>query len=66
MKSLIINEFFIVSSNFWTYIDSRFRELFTMISKKVFADLTVVDVLQLPPAKGKVIFSQLFDHSCGQ
>ena len=65
MKSLTINEFFIVSSNFWTYIDSRLRELFTMISKKVFAGLTVVDVLQLPPAKGKVTFSQLFDQNCG-
>ena len=50
-----------VSSHLWRDIDSRLREIFMMIPEKAFAGLsvmTVTDLLQLPPARRKLIFSQ--------
>ena len=54
----------LVSSDLWTDIDSRLGETFMMIPKKAFAGLsvmTVADLLQLLPVKGKLIFSQFYD-----
>ena len=45
-------------------IDSRFREIFVMILKELFAGLLVMTVaylLQLLPVRVKLIFSQFFD-----
>ena len=53
-----------VSGGLWTDIDSRLAEIFMMIPEKAFADLSVVtvaDLCQLPPVRGKLIFSQFFD-----
>ena len=53
-----------VSSDLWTDIHSRLREIFMMIPKKAFAGLSVMtaaDLLQLPPVRGKLIFSQFSD-----
>ena len=55
-----------VLSDLWTDIDSRLGEIFTMIPEKVFANLslmTVVDFIQLPPVRGKVKFSQFSDKA---
>ena len=63
MKLLVIDEHPIVSSDLWTDIDSRLGEIF-MIPEKAFAGLslmTVADLLQLPPVRGKPIFSQFSD-----
>ena len=52
------------SSGLWTDIDSRFGEIFAMISKKAFPGLlvmTVGDLFQLLPVSGKLIFSQFSD-----
>ena len=49
-----------VSSDLWTDIDSRLGEIFVMIPEIAFAGLsvlTVADLLELPPVKGKLIFS---------
>ena len=54
----------LVSSDLWTDIDSGLGETFMMIPKKAFAGLsvmTVADLLQLLPVKGKLIFSQFYD-----
>ena len=54
----------LVSSDLWTDIDSRLGETFMMIPKKAFAGLsvmTVADLLQLLPFKGKLMFSQFYD-----
>ena len=54
----------LVSSDLWTDIDSRLGETFTIIPKKAFAGLsvmTVADLIQLLPVKGKLIFSQFYD-----
>ena len=59
MKLLIIDELSMVSNNLWTDIDSRLGEIFMMIPEKVFAGLsvmTVADLLQLTPVRGKLIF----------
>ena len=53
-----------VSSDLWTDIDSRLGELFMMIPEKAFAGLsvmTVADLLQLAPVRGKPIFSRFSD-----
>ena len=53
-----------VSSDLWTDIDPRLGEIFMMIPEIAFAGLsvmTVADLLQLPPVRGKVIFSQFSD-----
>ena len=49
-----------ISSDLQTHIDSRFAEIFIMIPKRAFAGLSVVtvaDLLQLNPVRGKLIFS---------
>ena len=54
-----------VSSDLWTDIDSKLGEIFTMIPEKSFAGLsvmTVVNLLQQPPARRKLIFSRF----CGK
>ena len=46
------------------FIDSRLGEIFTVIHEKAFTGLSVVtvaDLLQLPPVRGKLIFSQFSD-----
>ena len=53
-----------VSSDVWTDIDSRLGEVFMVIPEKVFAGhsvITVADLLQFPPVRGKLIFSQCSD-----
>ena len=53
-----------VSSDFWTDIDSRLGEIFMIIPEKPFAGLsvmTVADLLQLPSVRRKLIFSQFPD-----
>ena len=60
VKFLIIDELCMVSTDLCTNIDSRLGEIFVMIPKKAFAGLpvmTVADLLQLPPIRGKLIFS---------
>ena len=60
VKFFIIDELSMVSSNLWTGIDSRLGEIFMMILEKVFAALSVLtlaDLLQLTPVRGKLIFS---------
>ena len=50
-----------VSSDLWTYIDSWLGEIFMMIPQKGFAGLsvmTVADLLELLPVKGKLVISQ--------
>ena len=64
VKLLIIDELSMVSSDLWTDIDSRLGEIFAVIPKKEFSGLsvmTVVDLLQLPSIRGKLIFSQFSD-----
>ena len=44
--------------------DTRTGEIFMMIPEKTLADhsvVTIVDFLQLPPIKGKLIYSQFSD-----
>ena len=56
---MIIHELSIVSGGLWTDNDSRLGEIFMMVPEKVFAGLSVVtvaDLLQLPPVRGKLIF----------
>ena len=53
-----------VSGGLWGDIDSILAEIFMTIPEKAFAGLSVVtvaDLLQLPPVRGKPIFSQCFD-----
>ena len=53
-----------VSSDLWINIDSRLEEIFMMIPEKAFADLSVMSVanlLELPPVRGKLIFSRFSD-----
>ena len=64
---LIIDELSIdssVSSNLWRDIDSRLGEIFMMILEKVFAGIsimTVADLVELSPIRGKLIFLRFFD-----
>ena len=63
MKLLIVNELSKTSSDLWTDIDSRMREIFMMTPEIGFAGLSVkalADSLQLPPVRGKLIFTQFF------
>ena len=53
-----------LSRDLWTDIDSRLGEIFLMIPEKEFAGpsvMTVVDLLQARPVRGKLIFYQFFD-----
>ena len=64
MKFLVIDELSMVSSGLWTDIGSKLGGIFIMIPEKVFARPSVmiaVDLLQLPPIRGKLIFSQFSD-----
>ena len=64
VKLLITDELSMVSSDLWPDIDSRLRKIFMMIPEKAFAGLSVMsvaDLLQLPPVRRKLIFSQLSD-----
>ena len=48
-----------VSSDLWTDIDSRLREIFVMIPEKAFAGLsvmTVADLLELLSIRGNLYF----------
>ena len=61
VKLLIIDGLSIVSSDLWTDIDSKLKEMFMMIPEIAFAGLSamsVADLLQLPAVRGKLIFSQ--------
>ena len=64
VKILIMGELSMVSNGLWTDIDSRLGEIFMKIREKAFAGLsvmTVADLLQLPPARGKLTFSRFCD-----
>ena len=53
-----------VSSDLWIDINARLGEIFMTIPGKAFAGLSVMavaDLLQLPPAKGRLIFPQFSD-----
>ena len=53
-----------ISGDLWTDIEPRLGETFMMIPEKVFVGLsvmTVADLLQLPPVRGKFLFSQFSD-----
>ena len=67
VKCLIIDELSLVSSDLWTDIDSRLREILMVIPEKASDDLsvmTVADFLHESPVRGKLTFSQFFDkHS---
>ena len=57
VEFLIIDELSMVSSGLWRDIDSRLGEIFMMFPEKAFAGLsllTVADLLQLPPVRGKL------------
>ena len=61
---LIIDELSMVSSDLWADIDSMLGEIFMMFTEKPFAGLSVMavaDLLQLPPVRGRPIFSQFSD-----
>ena len=61
VKFLIMDEHSMVSSYLRTHINSRLGEIFIMIPKKAFAGLLIMneaDFLQLPPVRGKLIFSR--------
>ena len=65
VKLLITDELSMVSSDLWTDIDSRLGEIFMMIPQKAFAGLSVMavaDLHQLPPVRGKPIFSKFSDR----
>ena len=50
----------------WTDIDSKLEVIFMMIPEKAFSGfsvMTVADLLQLPPVRGKLSFSQFSDNS---
>ena len=60
VKFFITDQLSMASSNLWTDIDSRLGEIFMIIPEKAFTGLsimTVEDLLQLPPVRGKLIFS---------
>ena len=64
-KSLVIDELSMVSSELWTDVDSRLREMFMMIPAKAYAGFSVIivaDFLQVPLVRGKLLFSQFSDE----
>ena len=73
VKFLFIDEISMVSSELWTDIETRLGEIFMTIRKEAFAGLSVMivaDLFQLPPVRGKLIFSRFCDkdsmkHSLG-
>lgn len=53
-----------VPSDLWGDNDSRLGEIFSMITENAFPSLsfvTVADLLQLLPVRGKLLFSQFSD-----
>ena len=58
MKLLMINDISMVSSNMWTDTDARFSEVFSASTDLSFTGLTISDYHQLPPVKGRFIFSR--------
>ena len=61
---LIINELVVISSDLRTDIDTRLDKYLMMIPEKKFAGLsvmTVAELLQPPPVKGRLIYSQFSD-----
>ena len=53
-----------VPSDLWGDNDSRLGEIFSMITENAFPSLSVVtvaDLLQLLPVRGKLLFSQFSD-----
>ena len=55
-----------VPSDLWTDIDSRLGEIFKMIRENAFAGpsvMTVLDLLQLTPVRGTLIFSRFSDKN---
>ena len=55
-----MNKLSMASNDLWTDINLRLEEIFMKIPEKAFAVLsvrTVADLLRLPPARGKLIFS---------
>ena len=52
-----------ISSDLWTDVDSRLAEIFMLIPEKAFAGvlvMTVMDLIQLPLARGKVNIFTIF------
>ena len=63
MNCLIIDELSMVSSDFWTDINSKMGEIFMMIPEKAFAGLSVVtiaDLLYLSPVRENSYFHYFF------
>ena len=63
LKFLIIDELSMVSSDLWTDIDSRLREIFMAIPGKTFPGLSVMalaELLQLPPVRTNLFFFSIF------
>lgn len=58
VKLLMINDISMVSSNMWTDTDARFSEVFSVSTDLSFTGLTISDYHQLPPVKGRFIFSR--------
>lgn len=62
MKLLIIDfmvKLSMVSIDSWTDVELRLREILMMIPEKILLGLsimTVADMIQLPPVRGKLIF----------
>ena len=57
----MIDEISMVSYDLWTEIDARLSEIFTTSIELPFAGVSVVvigDYLQLPPVRGRFIFSR--------
>ena len=64
VKFIIIDELSMIANDLWRDIDSRLGEIFMMICEKAFAVLsviTVADLLQIPPVRGKFMFSPFCD-----
>ena len=65
VKLIMLDEVSMVSSDLWTDFDARLAEIFKTIGLP-FAGLSMVligDFLQLPPVKGRFIFSQFTNYS---
>ena len=66
VRFFIIDKLSMISSDLWEDIDSRLGEIFMKIPEKAFAGISVItvgDLLQLPPVRGKLIFSEFCDKN---
>ena len=55
-----------LSRDLWTDINSRLGEIFLMIPEKSFAGpsvMTIVDLIQVRPVRGKLMFYQFSDKN---